>query len=62
MRRYVDELMAISCAEVYSFLGVQMWVVCLVCFFDGVQGTLTGVLRGCGLPEAAAQANLFAYW
>lgn len=40
----------------------QVLLLVAIIILDGLLGLDAGVLRGAGLPEAAARINLFCYW
>ena len=40
----------------------QVILLVVIIIFDGVQGLNAGILRGAGLPTAAARINLLTYW
>lgn len=43
-------------------MATALPLVCVYCFFDGLQGMLAGVLRGCGLQDVGFYVYSFAYW
>jgi MATE family multidrug resistance protein len=49
-------------APVQHALAAAMPLVCIYCFFDGIQGVFAGVLRGCGLQDIGFYLYTFAYW
>jgi Na+-driven multidrug efflux pump len=52
------------CRHAIAWLTIVLQVLLLVLIIicDGVQGINAGVLRGAGLPTAAARINLLTYW
>nr|XP_043637825.1 protein DETOXIFICATION 16-like [Erigeron canadensis] len=48
--------------EVVSYLSSIMAVLALSNFFDGIQGVLSGLARGCGSQKIGAFVNLGAYY
>jgi len=48
--------------EVLQIVNDNVLLLVLIIICDGVQGINAGVLRGAGLPTAAARINLLTYW
>jgi len=48
--------------EVIDTLVSIIPLICVVMLLDGQQGTLSGVLRGCGRQSLGAWVNLLGYW
>lgn len=48
--------------EVLAIVRNNVALLAIIVIFDGIQGINGGILRGAGLPTAAARINLMAYW